>query len=253
MQITVKPWRIVLALSAIVTLLTVTDAAVLWVKYRFASDTLYGVTRLFDFNREGNLPAFYSSCALLLAAFLFLVIGGHSRKQGDRWWRHWIGLGAMFVFLGIDEAVELHGLLSRPMREMVDLSGPLIFAWVMPYGLLTIVFAAVYLPFVRALPWRTRAAVAGAASIYVAGALGMEIVSGAIVSAHGGLEGGGLESWQHAVAYTIEEILEMTGVVLTIHALLEYMDERRIRFAVRLWSDDQASRLSTDNPTPLDE
>jgi hypothetical protein len=33
----------------------------------------------------------------------------------------------------------------------------------------------------------------------------------------------------------------MTGVVLTIHALLEYMDERRIRFAVRLWSDDQAS------------
>ena len=53
----------------------------LWIKFRWQHDSLYGLTPLFDFNREGNLPAFYSACALLFAAVLLFVIAGHAWER----------------------------------------------------------------------------------------------------------------------------------------------------------------------------
>ena len=232
MQITLKPRRIVLTLWAIVALLTLADAAVLWFKYQRGHDTLFGLGPLFDFNREGNLPAFYSACSLLLAAALSFVIAGHAWMQADRWRRHWLGLGIIFLFLAVDEAAELHGILSRPLRQLGHLSGALLFAWVVPYGILTIMFAVAYLRFFMALPPRPRAQLGIAAVVFVVGALGFELLGGVIVSAHGGLETG-LDNWQHAIAYTVEELLEMSGIVLAIHALLQHIAEQRITFSVR--------------------
>jgi len=85
LAIVLKPVRIALALSAIVVALTVANSVVLWIKFYAGHDTLHGLTPLFDFNREGNLPAFYSACALLLCAVLFGTIAGHAAETGDRW------------------------------------------------------------------------------------------------------------------------------------------------------------------------
>ena len=232
MQLTLLPRRILLALSAIVVLLTIANAAVLWVKFRWGHDSLYGLTPLFDFNREGNLPAFYSACSLLLAAVLFLVIAGQARKCNDPLRRHWAGLGAVFLFLAVDEAAELHGLLSLPLRRLAHTEGPLFFAWVIPYGILTLAFAVAYLRFFWALPRQPRLLLGVAGVVYVVGALGLELVGGAMVSARGGLDAA-LDYWLHAVFYTIEEILEMAGVLIAIYALLQYIATQRITLSLR--------------------
>ena len=233
MHVTVTPRRVVLALGAIAALLTIANTAVLWVKFRWHHDSVFGLAPLFDFNREGNLPAFYSACALLVAALLFLVVGGDAWRRGDRWRRYWVGLGVIFLFLAVDEAAELHGLLSLPMRRLANASGPLLFAWVIPYMVLTVLFAIAYQQFFSALPTRLRALLGPAAVIYVAGAVGLEVEGGTIVSAHGGLEAGGLDHWLHAVSYTIEEVLEMAGVLIVIYALLGYIAEKGITVSLR--------------------
>jgi hypothetical protein len=63
--------------------------------------------------------------------------------------------------------------------------------------------------------------------------VGLEVVGATIVSAHGGLEAGGLDHWLHAVSYTIEEVLEMAGVLIVIYALLGYMAEKGITVTFR--------------------
>jgi hypothetical protein len=245
MQVTLKPRRIVLALSAMVTLLTLANVGVLWIKFRWQHDSLYGLTPLFDFNREGNLPAFYSACALLFAAVLLLVIAGHAWERDDRWRRHWTWLGIIFVFLAVDEAAELHGLLSLPIRQLAHTSNVLFFAWVVPYAALTLLFAVTYLRFFWALPGHLRTWLGVAGVIYVTGALGFEVLAGAIVSSHGGVEGGGLEVWQHAVSYTVEELMEMTGVLIAIHALLQHIMAERIAIAVRVSNDEGPREVGT--------
>lgn len=222
-----------LTLCTIVGLLTVADIVELFFKFELGHEYMMGLSPLFDFNREGNLPSFYSSVALLFAAFLFFVIAGDAWARDDPWKRHWRGLGMIFLFLAIDEAAELHGILSQPLRDFAHLSGALLFAWVIPYGILTIIIAIAYRSFWWALPPKPRLELAIAAVIFVVGAIGFELIGGIIVSEHGGLKNG-LESWQHAIEYTLEELLEMVGVLVCIHALLHYIDDRRITFSMRV-------------------
>ena len=97
MHLSLKPRRVVLLLGGIVAFLTLADAAVLWAKFRLQHDFLFGLTPFFDFNREGNAPAFFTALALLFAAALLLVIADDARQRADRWYRHWVGLGLIFV------------------------------------------------------------------------------------------------------------------------------------------------------------
>jgi hypothetical protein len=51
----------------------------------------------------------------------------------------------------------------------------------------------------------------------------MEMVAGAVVGAHGGDEAVGTASLSHTFAQTIEETLEMLGVLLFLYAELDYL------------------------------
>jgi hypothetical protein len=67
------------------------------------------------------------------------------------------------------------------------------------------------------LPRKIRGLFLLAALLYVGGALGLEMVSGVIVSQFG----------NHNIVFmfftTIEETLEMTGVIVLIYGLLDYI------------------------------
>ena len=90
----------------------------------------------------------------------------------------------------------------------------------MPYGFATLLLAFVYLKFMRALAPKTRNLFLASAALFLSGAIGMEIVSSVVVSSMGGWETG-FYSLTHANHYSIEEPLEMVGVVVFIYALLD--------------------------------
>ena len=116
-------------------------------KFTYGYQSAFTLIPLFDLDREGNVPAWFSSLLLFSIALLLGIIGAGKAKSRDRWRWHWIGLAVIFVLLSMDEAASLHERLTVPLRSALDLSGALYFAWVVPAGALLIVFAAVYIRF----------------------------------------------------------------------------------------------------------
>lgn len=174
-----------------------------------------GIVPMFNFDRENGIPAFYSATALLLSAVLVLAIARRHRSQGERWLA-WFMLGALFVLLSADELVMIHERLMSPTRELFDARGIFRLAWVIPYGAAVIFLGALYLPFLLRLPRRTMWLFIVAGSIFVGGAIGMEMVGGRYMEVHG------MRSFGYAAISSVEELMEKVGIALFIYGLLDY-------------------------------
>ena len=84
-------------------------------------------------------------------------------------------------------------------------------------GILTLAFGLLFLRFLRQLPPRIGKLFVLAGTLYVTGALGMEIVGGFIVRDPHNLT--------RVFVNLVEEVLEMAGVVVLIRALLLYLED----------------------------
>jgi hypothetical protein len=172
---------------------------------------------LFDLYEESNVPTFYSAIAILLCACLIALIAGFKRKHNDSFARHWTVLAVIFLYLSVDEASGIHEWLSLPTKRIIDLRGLLYYAWVIPGMILVVVFAAFYLRFVWNLPSKTRCVFCTAASLYLAGAIGMELLGGLHHERYG------IDNINYGLLVLLEESLEMTGIVVFAYGLLDYM------------------------------
>ena len=157
---------------------------------------------------EGNLPTWFSSSLLLGCA----IAAGAVAAAGAPWRRHWWALAIGFGYASLDEAIELHEQLGGHL----DLGGVLYFDWVVPAIAILAVLAAVFLPFVRALPSPVRRRLVVAGAIYVGGALAMELPLGWWT------ERFGAESLGYALLDWVEETLEMIGAALGLLAMVDY-------------------------------
>ncbi|MBD2522570.1 hypothetical protein [Nostoc sp. FACHB-133] len=172
---------------------------------------------LFDLNSEDNIPAIYSGGALLFCSILLEIIFQAQRlaKNKDVW--AWRGLSIVFAGLFLDELIGLHERLTAPLRDTFNTSGFLYYAWVIAGAIFILLFLLVFGRFVATLPGKTRRLFFIAGTIYVAGAIVSELV------------GGYYEYYYtpHNMIYvfitTIEEVLEMLGIVIFIYALLSYI------------------------------
>jgi hypothetical protein len=119
--------------------------------------------------------------------------------------------------LSLDETAQLHELSIAPLRERFHTTGFLYYAWIVPAGICVGIFASAYVGFLAKLPRPTARLIVLAGVLYVGGALGVESVSGKQASLYGEYSAG-----YHAII-TIEELLEMSGLIVFIYALLDYM------------------------------
>ncbi|MGD1918376.1 MAG: hypothetical protein ACFCAD_05500 [Pleurocapsa sp.] len=105
------------------------------------------------------------------------------------------------------------------MRGIVNAEGFLYFPWVIPAFFMLIVFLLVFRKFIRALPTKTKTLFILSGFVYVAGALGMELIGGYLADVSG-------YNTAYGIASTIEELLEMLGIVLFINSLLSYIQSQ---------------------------
>lgn len=154
---------------------------------------------------------------LLLCSVLLAGITLSRRAVSSHYVRHWGLLGAIFLYLAADELLQIHEESSGFLRSILGTDGFLYYTWIIPALILLFIFGALYASFVITLPAKIRLLFLTAGSIYVAGAVGLEMVGGYYASAHGE------ESARFIAETTAEEFLEMLGIVVFIYALLEYM------------------------------
>ena len=130
-----------------------------------------------------------------------------------------MGLSWIFVYLAFDESAKIHEQIGDYTENFVNASGYLYYPWVISYGILLLILGAIYVRFFWRMERRTLWRFALAAVIFLGGAVGMELLGAKEASLHSA------NTLRYCVYYTIEESMEMFGVIYLIHLLLDLLKE----------------------------
>ncbi len=172
----------------------------------------------FNLNDEFNAPAFFSSFILFYSAVLLGKITFLKRR--DRYYYEWAGLSFTFFYLAVDEAFSIHEGMKYARKILVLDKDNALYndAWVFIGMAFLTVFLLIYLRFLKSLNKRVQSLFLLSAGIYILGALGLEIIGGYWEFFQG-------KDFIHAFLVTIEELLEMFGIILFINTLLGIIEE----------------------------
>ena len=228
--ITLSPLKITRALGVTALLLVLASITGQLTKYVWGHDVVYGLIRLFYVDYENNIPSYFSASLLLLVALLLALITALKQAAHAAYGFQWALLSFTFLSMAIDEAASLHELLIVPMRGLLgqQARGIFFFAWVIPGIAVAMIFGLSYLKFLLHLPTKTRWRFVIAATLYLGGALGMELIGGRYAASHG------MENLAYSMTATVEESLEMAGVIVFIYALLNYIADNYQEIRLRL-------------------
>ena len=174
------------------------------------------IIKLLNFNLEANLPTYFSSLVLLTNGILLALIGSNYRNKGQKFW-HWLGLSAIFIFLALDEMIQIHEQLRYPMEALLNTSGVFYFAWFIPYIIVTAIIGIAYFKFMMRLPKHILKLFILAGVLFISGAVGMEMLGGMHSEKYGE------QNLTYYIMYSIEETLEMSGAIVFLYALLRYI------------------------------
>ena len=209
--------KFIIILLVVFAVLLLARGAGLYATYALGNNHLNGLVPLFDFNEEQSVPTWFSCSLLMISAALMGVIAAAQREENAPY-RWWSVLAFVFIYLSLDEALSFHERLNRPVRDFLDTSGAFYYAWVIPYALFALGLLTFSLRPLRDLPVATRQRLTLAGVLFVCGALGMEIVGSQIVTTHDMRI-----TLLSDVAMTLEEILELSGSIVLVHALLKHI------------------------------
>ena len=172
---------------------------------------------------------------LSTAALLTALIAATLWKAGEPYGRHWAALAVLFTGFSIDEGAQIHDSTGgAPLRDALGTSGLLYYAWVIPALISALVVGLVFARFLFALPPPTRNYLILSAAIFMAGAIGAEMVSGWYEEQHPG------PTLDYATLSSFEEFLEMYGVILLIAGLLDYAASK-IGHTEIIWEPNDSS------------
>ncbi len=211
--------RLAQAFGAIVLCLVSADVVVQTVRFTTGDERVFGLVDFLSVGRDGNLPTFYSSFAILFCAFLLTLIAFMTWRSERRWSVYWFLLALVFVFLSLDESLMIHERLIKPMQSQIGTGGLLHFAWIIPYGIGVVIFVAAYIRFLLHIPRHSAVLFIVAGAMFVGGAIGMEMIGGYVYTEVG------YRNVLYVGVQTLEEILEMSGIVVFIFALADYIEK----------------------------
>ncbi len=186
-------------------------------RFGFGHVYLKGLVPLFSLENEKNIPTLFASLQLFLAAVLLGICAAQHKLIQGEYFRHWVGLSAIFVFLSFDESALLHEKTLSLTRESFDSTGLLYYSWIIPFGIFALLVLLAYSRFLLALPRRIGLIFFLSGAVFVGGAIGLEMFEGQLN------EAGGYRSFDYMALVTIEEILEMVGIYAFIYGLLSHL------------------------------
>ena len=217
MRVNLTPKSITTAFGSTVAFLLLAHIIFQACRFGLGDDRFFGLVFMFSVGADGNIPTYYSAFALLFCSGLLAFTGYLTRTTDQPAVSYWAGLAVIFLFLSADEMLMLHERLMEPVRGLLDTSGAFHYAWVIPYGIAVLVIGTAYIRFVLNLPRRTMIGFIVAGTIFVTGALGFEMLGGIIFEQRGD------QNILYILVQTIEEALEMIGIVIFIYAITDYI------------------------------
>lgn len=228
MTITLNPNKLVLALSLCALVLVSVHSIVLGIYFYINDSDVFDFVRLIDLDYEGNLPTLFSSLIFLLNGLLLYVIYQSARQSKQLFAYYWLGLAVVFTFLGVDEGTRLHEEIGDLMEHVVEAKGLLYFPWVIPYSIAFLVAMVIYFRFYLSLERKLQIRLFLCAVIFLSGAVGLEILSAREADISG------TSSLTYSILYTIEESMEMAGLILLIDTLIRKIQRESGAITIKL-------------------
>lgn len=229
-QLACSARNITVACSLITALLLLAHTAAYYLAFNFPNLQIAGnLVARFGLDKDGNVPTLFSAFLLFGAALLLYVVHLRARASGERYRQHWLVLCFVFLFLGLDEATQIHEFLSLLVKTFSgreERPGFLRHAWIIPYMILLAGVVLYFFRFVLQLPERTRNLFFLSAFLYVGSAMGMEMLEGIEETRNG--KDSIVVLWMQ----TIEETMEMVAIILFNHTLVRYLYRQRISFTL---------------------
>lgn len=204
-------------LAKIVLALTALNLVAITFRFGFGRPMVLGFVPLFYLDYEANVPTWYSSAAWLIAGGAAAQIAVVRYNAGRDEVRPWWVVAVLCFLLSMDEIAGLHELPIDWLREQQGFRGPLYYGWVVPGAIFFCVVGLSMLRFWLGLPRTTQRLTLAAGCTFLAGAIGVEMLSGMQADAYGE------ENLGYALIITIEELLEMGGVVMLVSALCAHL------------------------------
>ncbi|GAB3094405.1 hypothetical protein [Lysobacter terrae] len=202
---------------------------------------------LMNLDGESNVPALFSTFLLLGAAAVLLAIAALERLHEGRDAGKWFLLAFGFTVMGFDENLALHERLIEPMRHLLGGGhlGIFYYAWLVPALVLVAALGLYFLPFLLRLPRRSMLAFVACAAIYLGGAVGVELIEGWWREDHT------YRSIVYHLLVSLEEGMEMVGVIFFIQALLGYIAQRFGELRIGFEGVAVTAELQSSTPRPV--
>jgi hypothetical protein len=183
---------------------------------------LENLLQIFYLDGENNIPTWFSTILFLFASFLLFIVSSFKKGIKDLFAYSWGFLSIVFLFLSVDESASVHESIGYFLHKFLETTGFLYFSWVI-VGSLFLLFLVFYLyKFIFSLPIKTLKVFIISAVIFIFGAIGMEMLGSNQFYYHGA------NNWLYIIFSTLEEILEMIGLIVFIYGLLSYIKENKI-------------------------
>jgi len=185
------------------------------------NDYVERIAHWLDVNAEASIPTWYAALALMSCSVLLAIVALATRRRGRPYPIQWGLLSIGFALLSLEEIIGVHSQATKVLRSALsstDGAGTgyaLILGAVVLVGI--IVLVALFGRFFLHLPRRTRMLFGIGIVTYLIGVLASDAVGDYLRGAFGG------EGLLSIVILTLEEALEMIGVLILIYALLDYI------------------------------
>lgn len=242
MIVTVRPVHVALMLLAVVAVLTALSMLSLYLRFALGLETVVGLNLvgMLHLDADISVPGWYSATALFLAALVTLAIAVVRRSQGAPYWPHWMGLTVALCYLSVDETARLHEQSPAVMAYFIEHESFFTRSWTVLAAVAVALFALAYLRFVLSMERWQRIRFMSACSMYVIGAVGLEVVGHYYIRPRFPTTDYGVVPYQTVVH--LEEVLEMGAIVLLIYAALRELEGIAGTLRIQLTSDVRGVR-----------
>ena len=228
MNITLNKKKFVFVLTVCAFLLILIHSIILGIYFYIDDPDTFDFIRLFDLDYEGNIPTLFSAVLFFINGLFFYLIYSSTKQENNPYQSYWLGLALIFIFMGFDEGTRLHEEIGDLVETIVEAKGLLYFPWVIPYSIAFLIASVIYFRFYLTLNKNLKFRLFFCALIFLSGAMGLEIISAQEA------ETNGTSSLRYSILYTIEETLEIVGLILLIDTLVGHLSRERKSILIKL-------------------
>lgn len=204
----------------IIVFLLIAQVLVLFLKFYLGRPNPMGLFRAFNFDTEGNIPTTFSALTLFFCSQLLFIISSISKIKHNNESIYWRTISVVFLFMGFDEIAQIHERFQRPIRNLIGNSAFFNFEWVILYSIIIVLASIFFIKFFLKQRRKIRVLFVISFAVYISGAIGFESLGTKMFF--------GKNDLYYAISYTIEELLEMSGVLIFAYSLLQYMRDAQL-------------------------